>query len=101
MREYPGGRVDLRSDTVTQPTAGMREAMTTAIVGDDVLGDDPTVIQLQDRLADMLGKESGLFVTSGTMCNATAIRAQTEPGDEIITEAHSHIYIYELSLIHI
>ena len=95
MREYPGGRVDLRSDTVTQPTAGMREAMTTAIVGDDVLGDDPTVIQLQDRLADMLGKESGLFVTSGTMCNATAIRAQTEPGDEIITEAHSHIYIYE------
>ena len=95
MREYPGDRVDLRSDTVTQPTPAMREAMSQATVGDDVLGDDPTVIELQDRMAAMLGKESALFVPSGTMCNATAIRAQTEPGDEIITEAHSHIYIYE------
>ena len=94
MREYPGDRVDLRSDTVTQPTPAMREAMSQATVGDDVLGDDPTVIELQDRMAAMLGKESALFVPSGTMCNATAIRAQPEPGDEIIT-AHSHIYIYE------
>ncbi|MED5274162.1 MAG: GntG family PLP-dependent aldolase [Candidatus Thermoplasmatota archaeon] len=69
--------------------------MASARVGDDVLGDDPTVIELQERLAQMLGKESALFVSSGTMSNATAIRAQTEPGDEIITEAHSHIYIYE------
>ena len=95
MREYPGDRVDLRSDTVTQPTAEMREAMSLAIVGDDVLGDDPTVIELQDRMTSLLGKEAALFVPSGTMCNATAIRAQTEPGDEIITESHSHIYIYE------
>ena len=95
MRGYPGDRVDLRSDTVTQPTAEMREAMSLAIVGDDVLGDDPTVIELQDRMTSLLGKEAALFVPSGTMCNATAIRAQTEPGDEIITESHSHIYIYE------
>ena len=95
MRDYPSDRVDLRSDTVTQPTPAMREAMASARVGDDVLGDDPTVIELQERLAQMLGKESALFVSSGTMSNATAIRAQTEPGDEIITEAHSHIYIYE------
>ncbi|MAZ23490.1 MAG: low specificity L-threonine aldolase, partial [Euryarchaeota archaeon] len=73
----------------------MREAMATAPVGDDVLGDDPTVIELQERLSRMLGKEAALFVSSGTMSNATAIRAQTEPGDEIITESHSHIYIYE------
>ena len=69
--------------------------MSSAKVGDDVLGDDPTVIELQERIARMLGKESALFVSSGTMSNATAIRAQTEPGDEIITESHSHIYIYE------
>lgn len=95
MRDYPSDRVDLRSDTVTQPTMAMREAMASAVVGDDVLGDDPTVIELQNRMAQMLGKEAGLFVASGTMCNATAIRAQTEPGDEIVTESHSHIYIYE------
>ena len=95
MRDYPSDRVDLRSDTVTQPTEQMREAMSMAIVGDDVLGDDPTVIELQQIVAKMFGKDAGLFVPSGTMCNATAIRAQTEPGDEIVTEAHSHIYIYE------
>lgn len=95
MRDYPSDRVDLRSDTVTQPTPSMREAMAGATVGDDVLGDDPTVIELQNRLASILDKEAGLFVASGTMCNATAIRAQTEPGDEIVTEGHSHIYIYE------
>ncbi len=95
MRDYPSDRVDLRSDTVTQPTEQMREAMSMAIVGDDVLGDDSTVIELQQIVAKMFGKDAGLFVPSGTMCNATAIRAQTEPGDEIVTEAHSHIYIYE------
>ena len=95
MREYPSGRVDLRSDTVTQPTAAMREAMMNAPVGDDVLGDDQTVIQLQDMLAEMLGKEAALFVPSGTMSNAIAIRAHTVPGDEIITETVSHIYVYE------
>lgn len=95
MREYPSDRVDLRSDTVTQPTAAMREAMFNAAVGDDVLGDDQTVIQLQDMLAEMLGKEAALFVPSGTMSNAIAIRAHTSPGDEIITETASHIYVYE------
>ena len=95
MQYYPSDRVDLRSDTVTQPTPSMREAMAKASVGDDVLGDDKTVIELQNKVAKMFGKESGLFVPSGTMCNAVAIRAQTEPGDEIITERYSHIYVYE------
>ena len=95
MREYPSGRIDLRSDTVTQPTAAMRAVMKDAEVGDDVLGDDPTVIELQNRLAKMLGKEAGLFVSSGTMSNAVAIRAHTNPGDEIVTESTSHIYVYE------
>lgn len=95
MREYPSDRVDLRSDTVTQPTDAMREAMMNAPVGDDVLGDDQTVIKLQDMLAEMLGKEAALFVPSGTMSNAIAIRAHTNSGDEIITETASHIYVYE------
>ncbi|MED6296825.1 MAG: GntG family PLP-dependent aldolase [Candidatus Thermoplasmatota archaeon] len=92
MREYPSDRVDMRSDTVTQPTAAMRKVMEAAEVGDDVLGDDSTVQALQNRLADMLGKEAALFVPSGTMSNAVAIRAHTSPGDEIITETTSHIY---------
>ena len=95
MREYPSDRVDMRSDTVTQPTAAMRKVMEAAEVGDDVLGDDSTVQALQNRLADMLGKEAALFVPSGTMSNAVAIRAHTSPGDEIITETTSHIYQYE------
>ena len=95
VRDYPSDRIDLRSDTVTQPTPAMRETMSNAIVGDDVLGDDPTVIELENRMAQMLGKERGLLIPSGTMSNATAIRAQTEPGDEIVTERYSHIYIYE------
>ncbi len=95
MDEFPSDRVDLRSDTVTQPTMAMRDLMRDAIVGDDVLGDDPTVQELQRKLASMLGKEAGLFVSSGTMSNAVAIRAHTNPGDEIITESTSHIYVYE------
>ena len=87
--------VDLRSDTVTKPTSEMREAIKNAEVGDDVLGDDPTIIQLQNKIADLLGKEDALFVPSGTMSNAIAIRAHTNPGDEIVTESTSHIYIYE------
>ena len=69
--------------------------MAKAVVGDDVLGDDPTVIDLQDRLAQMLGKEAALFVPSGTMSNAVAIKSQTRPGDEIVTHRKSHIYLYE------
>ena len=87
--------IDLRSDTVTQPTEGMRKAMLEAEVGDDVLGDDPTVIKLQNKAAELLGKESALYVPSGTMSNIVATRTHTSPGDEIVTEAHSHIYRYE------
>ena len=87
--------IDLRSDTVTQPSEGMREAMAKAKVGDDVLGDDPTVIALQEKIASMLGKEAGLFVPSGTMSNIVAVRTHTSPGDEIVTEINSHVYRYE------
>jgi threonine aldolase len=73
----------------------MREAMARAEVGDDVNGDDPTVIRLQEEMAGLLGMEAGLFVPSGTMSNAVAVRTHTQPGDEIIAEEHSHLYVYE------
>ncbi len=95
MREYSTDRIDLRSDTVTQPTSAMRDAIFTAVVGDDVLGDDPTVKALEMKAAKMLGKEAALYVSSGTMANAVAIRAHTNPGDEIVMEANCHIYTYE------
>ncbi len=87
--------IDLRSDTVTRPTAAMRKAMAEAVVGDDVLGDDPTVIALQERVAAIMGKDAACFVPSGTMANQTAIRAQTEPGDGVIAHRDSHINHYE------
>ena len=87
--------VDLRSDTVTKPTDEMRQLIATAKVGEDVLGDDPTIIALQNMISELLDKEAALFVPSGTMSNAIAIRTHTKPGDEIITESTSHIYIYE------
>lgn len=87
--------IDLRSDTVTRPTAAMRRAMAEAEVGDDVLGDDPTVIRLQERVAELMGKEAAVFVPSGTMANQAAIRAHTEPGDEVIAHEDSHIINYE------
>ena len=87
--------IDLRSDTVTQPTESMRKAMLEAKVGDDVLGDDPTVIELQNKAARILGKEAALYVPSGTMSNIVATRTHTSPGDEIVTESHSHVYKYE------
>ena len=87
--------IDLRSDTVTQPTENMRKAMLEAKVGDDVLGDDPTVIELQNKAARILGKEAALYVPSGTMSNIVATRTHTSPGDEIVTESHSHVYKYE------
>mgnify|MGYP003876171789 FL=1 len=86
---------DFRSDTVTVPTPAMREAIAAAPVGDDVFGDDPSVNALQERVASMLGKEAALFVPSGTMANQVAIRTHTEPGDEIIAESTSHIFLYE------
>ncbi len=95
MRDHPSERVDIRSDTVTQPTAEMRAVMESASVGDDVLGDDLTVIELQNRVAKLFGKEAALFVASGTMSNAVAIRAHTVPGDEIVCDKTAHIYKYE------
>ncbi|MCF7922260.1 MAG: low-specificity L-threonine aldolase [Candidatus Marinimicrobia bacterium] len=87
--------IDLRSDTVTSPTPAMRRAMYEAEVGDDVYGEDRLVNELQSRVADMLGKEAGLYVPSGTMSNQLAIRSQTQPGDEVICEYNSHIFNYE------
>jgi threonine aldolase len=87
--------IDLRSDTVTRPSAGMREAMASAEVGDDVFGDDPTVNRLQETVAQLLGKERALFVASGTMGNAVAVRSLTEPGQEILMHRDSHVYLYE------
>jgi len=88
-------RADFRSDTVTRPTPAMRAAMGAAELGDDVFGDDPTVNRLQDLAAERLGFEAALFVPSGTMANQVAIRTHTEPGDEIIVESTSHIFLYE------
>jgi threonine aldolase len=87
--------IDLRSDTVTKPSPAMREAMAQAEVGDDVFGEDPTVNRLQDVAARLLGKEAALFVPSGTMANQLAVRLHTQPGDEMIVEAGSHVVRYE------
>ncbi len=87
--------IDLRSDTITKPTPAMREAMARAEVGDDVFGDDPTVARLEARTAEILGKEAAVFTPSGTMANQLALRAHTEPGDEILVDANAHIYYYE------
>lgn len=88
-------KIDFRSDTITLPTPGMRRAMAAAEVGDDVFGEDPTVRRLEQRTAELLGKAAGLFIASGTMGNQLAVRTHTEPGQEIILEANSHIYYFE------
>jgi threonine aldolase len=93
----PEKALDFRSDTVTRPTAGMRAAMASAEVGDDVIGDDPTVHRLQARVAELLGKEAALFVPSGTMANLIATRLHCRPGEEMICEADCHTYYYEQS----
>ena len=89
------GKIDLRSDTITQPDAAMREAMANAVVGDDVLGDDPTVKELERHTAELLGKAAAVFVPSGTMANQLAIRSLTRPGDAIVLDANAHIHCYE------
>src|SRR5262245_63383121 len=89
--------VDLRSDTVTRPTAEMRAAMAAAEVGDDVYLDDPTVNRLQARAAEVFRREAALFVPSGTMGNQIAVRLHTNPGQEVITEDRGHIYNYEMA----
>ena len=87
--------IDLRSDTVTKPTAEMREAMKNAVVGDDILRDDPTVIELEELAAGIFGKEAALLTISGTMSNEIAVMVYTKPGDEIVVLADSHLYNLE------
>jgi threonine aldolase len=87
--------IDLSSDTATKPTPAMREAMATALVGDDQRGEDPTVNALQEFAAELLGKEAALFLPSATMANQIAIRVHTQPGDEVICHEYAHIRLYE------
>ena len=89
--------IDLRSDTVTKPTDEMREAMARAEVGDDVYGEDPTARRLQERAAEILGKEAALFVPSGSMGNQIAVRLHTQPGQEVIVEERSHMFNMEMA----
>ena len=87
--------IDLRSDTVTRPTAAMRSAIAAAPVGDDQYGEDPTVNALQKRVAALLGKEAALFLPSGTMANQVALRVLTRPGDDVIVSRESHLVWHE------
>lgn len=87
--------IDLRSDTVTQPSPAMREAMARAAVGDDVYGDDPTVRALESRTAEILGKEAAVYMPTGTMTNQVGLRTHTEAGDEIVAESSAHIFTNE------
>ena len=91
--------IDLRSDTVTRPTAAMRRAMAEAEVGDDVYGEDPTVNRLERRAAEITGKEAALFVPSGTMGNTIALKLHTTHGQEVVCEARAHVFDYELSML--
>ena len=86
--------IDLRSDTITLPTPEMREAVSQAFVGDDVFGDDPTINNLEERVAGILGKEAAVYMPSGTMTNQVAIRTHTEPGDEVLLEQSAHAVSY-------
>ncbi|GID32093.1 threonine aldolase family protein [Paractinoplanes brasiliensis] len=88
--------VDLRSDTVTRPTAAMREAMAAAPVGDDVFGDDPTVLALEEHVAGLFGHEAALFAPSGTMANQIALQLHVQPGSELLAGADAHVVTYEL-----
>ncbi len=87
--------IDLRSDTVTMPSDEMREIMSKALVGDDVYGEDPTINELQDYTAELLGKEAAIFLPSGTMGNQLGLKVNTKAGDEVIVENDAHIYYYE------
>jgi threonine aldolase len=87
--------IDLRSDTVTRPSAGMLAAMARAETGDDVFGEDPTVKRLESMIAERLGKESALFVPTGTMANQISVGCQTKPGDELICDPQAHVYMWE------
>ena len=87
--------IDLRSDTVTRPTPAMRRAMADAPVGDDVYGDDPSIRALEQRTAELLGKDDAVFMVSGTMTNQVALRAHTEAGDEVLADRGAHIAVLE------
>jgi threonine aldolase len=91
----PDPSIDLRSDTITRPTPAMRQAMVAAEVGDDVFGEDPTVRELERRVAALLGKEAALFVPSGTMANQIAVGVHARPGDELLVADTSHVYVWE------
>src|SRR5215472_4208964 len=91
----PSPLIDLRSDTVTRPSAAMRRAMAEAPVGDDQYGEDPSVNSLQERIAALTGKEAALFVPSGTMANQIALKVLTRPGDDVIVAEHAHMMWHE------
>src|SRR5215207_1675184 len=97
MPSNSASTIDLRSDTVTRPTPAMRRAMAEAGVGDDVLDGDPTVRRLEARVAALLGKEAGLFFSSGTMANQTAVWVHTTPGTEVLLDANAHIIHWEMA----
>ena len=91
--------IDLRSDTVTRPTATMRQAMAEAEVGDDVYQEDPTVNRLEERAAEIAGKEAAIFVPTGTMGNTIAIKLHTQHGQEVVCESRGHLIDWELSMV--
>src|SRR5690349_23635167 len=91
----PPVRINLLSDTQTRPTPGMREAMAKAEVGDEQIGDDPTVNALCEMVADLLGKEAAVFLPSGTMCNEIALKVHTRPGEEVLLDRTAHPIHYE------
>src|SRR5215204_4252245 len=88
--------IDLRSDTLTQPTAGMRRAIAEAVVGDEQKREDPPVTALEERAAELLGHDAAVFLPTATMGNQIALRLLSEPGDEVLAESLSHIFRYEL-----
>lgn len=95
----PNPTIDLRSDTVTRPNARMRQAMASAEVGDDVYGEDPTVNRLEERAAEIFGKEAALFVPTGSMGNTIAIKLHTNHGEEVLCESRAHVLDWELSMM--
>jgi threonine aldolase len=95
----PLSNIDLRSDTVTRPSAAMRAAMASAEVGDDVYGEDPTVNRLEARAAEIFGREASIFVPTGSMGNQIAIKLHTQPGQEVICEARAHIFDWEMAMV--
>lgn len=95
MHEHDTGAIDLRSDTVTRPTDAMRRALASAPVGDDQFGEDPSINELQERCAALLGKESGLWLPSGTMANQVALQVLTRPGDDVVVSRQSHAVWHE------